>query len=1020
MTIPPPTLEPIIEPQWKYYSSSPVFSNFGFDDNAALDSGWYQLNSYSGNWTSLFSDNPDTSWDNNNWIVPAFNTLPKGPHIIYFKASDDMGNVEGENGEWSWCFYKESPPAVSGGNDLFIDSGQLLGNSNSDDVALGDLDGDGDLDAFVTNYNDPSNQANRVWLNDGNGNFSDSGQSIGASSSYGGIGLGDLDGDGDLDAFVANNNDPSKIWLNDGDGTFIDSGQTLNTAGSLSVELGDIDSDGDLDVLIGNSNGNPKFWLNDGNGNFSDSGQSLGYGTSFAVGFSDIDSDGDLDAVVISYHEVSKIYFNDGNGNYSDSGQSLDNPQGHDVGFGDLDGDGDNDMFFANHNRPDQIWLNDSTGNFSLGQSLVSSYSQSVSLGDLDGDGDLDAFVAQYHQPNKVWINNGAGIFSESGQPFGGGSQRGVALGDLDGDGDLDAFVIRDSQISSPKYSSVFLNWEDTTNPSTALINTPSDGTYYQISTMPTTFSGNAADAAIAVGLSENSTKFHIKRQSDNKYWDGSSWVDTVFWLSSAHEATGDNSSIGWTNSSILPNWADDIYTAQAKATDFAGNSFIGTTITFAFDTTLPTMETIVESEGQYHRTAPVLSNFGFDDNLALDDGWYQLDSYLGNWTVLFEDVSVTSWDSDNWTMLGFGSLVKGSHTIYFKVSDNSGNVEGESGEWSWQFFKQLPPRPSNGGGGGGTRPDPATTTINVVSQTTGEGRFTNEVKLSSKDGMVTLVIPKNTLGKTKKGSPLDLIRVKGMSNPPAPPPESNIIGLAYDFGPDGATFDPPIDIEVSYDSDSLPEGVNPEDLTIAWWDEANNEWVAIEGCTVDIENSTVIAPVNHFTLFTILTIPPSIELESVQPPTQHPGFEPSPTMIEKTPPVFSVSDLTITPTKAEPYEMITVTTVVTNSGGSKGNHIVILKINGVEEDEQILTLEPGMSEKVAFNINEATEGTYFVDINGIGGRLEVAYPQSSDITPIIEEEPVPVWSIILGTIIICFMITVISIPFIRDRRMKN
>jgi len=99
-------------------------------------------------------------------------------------------------------------------------------------------------------------------------------------------------------------------------------------------------------------------------------------------------------------------------------------------------------------------------------------------------------------------------------------------------------------------------------------------------------------------------------------------------------------------------------------------------------DATPPTMESILESQGQSYNTAPSFANFGFDDDMALDDGWYQMDSSSGNWTVLFTDDEDTSWDSDNWTVPGFDGLAEGSHTIYFKASDDSGNVEGEDGEW--------------------------------------------------------------------------------------------------------------------------------------------------------------------------------------------------------------------------------------------------------------------------------------------------------------------------------------------------
>ncbi|MFC1962787.1 helix-turn-helix domain-containing protein [Chloroflexota bacterium] len=157
----------------------------------------------------------------------------------------------------------------------------------------------------------------------------------------------------------------------------------------------------------------------------------------------------------------------------------------------------------------------------------------------------------------------------------------------------------------------------------------------------------------------------------------------------------------------------------------------------------------------------------------------------------------------------------------------------------------------------GPSTPRPTTTVsprVNVRAVVTGRGVFTERVAAQSKDRKLMLAIEEGTTGLTAEGVPLSEISVSEVSRgrAPAPPKGSSIIGLPYDLGPDGATFDPPATITFTYDPASIPEGVSEESLTIAFWDVSTRTWVEIE-CTVDPATNTITARVSHFTLFTIM-----------------------------------------------------------------------------------------------------------------------------------------------------------------------
>jgi hypothetical protein len=122
------------------------------------------------------------------------------------------------------------------------------------------------------------------------------------------------------------------------------------------------------------------------------------------------------------------------------------------------------------------------------------------------------------------------------------------------------------------------------------------------------------------------------------------------------------------------------------------------------------------------------------------------------------------------------------------------------------------------------------------------------------------------------------------------PPPPAGIKNIsAVDLGPDGATFDEPIEITLSYDPGDLPDNISTEDITISYYDEEKGEWIELTDIVVDTINHTVTGKARHFTIFAIQI--------KVPEPTDEPPPEPeTPTTEPTTPPTE--------PTAPQPVEV--------------------------------------------------------------------------------------------------------------------
>jgi len=363
-------------------------------------------------------------------------------------------------------------------------------------VSVGDANGDGHDDLFVTRVDEPAS----LYENDGTGRFTDvtAARGLVIDEPTAASGFGDVDGDGDLDLYVAVlGGRAHRLYLNDGAsfrevaaarGAALSSTQPL--LGS-SVTFGDYDGDGDLDLYVGewrfrsrvhDGPSMARLLRNRGPampGFFEDVTATAGVSMEdawagvaergvyvYAVAMLDLDQDGAIDLAVNGDFRTSRLFWGDGDGTFTegarDAGVGTEtNAMG--ATFADLDDDGDLDwlvtsiwMMFG----PDwgnRLFRNDGARRFtevttSAGV-LEAGWAWGAVFFDHDHDRDMDLAIANGwdfapHDDDAMVFYRAEGPFrfSDAAREVGisdRGQGRGVVVFDADEDGDLDLFVAR-------------------------------------------------------------------------------------------------------------------------------------------------------------------------------------------------------------------------------------------------------------------------------------------------------------------------------------------------------------------------------------------------------------------------------------------------------------------------------------------------------------------------------------------------------------------------------------------------
>ena len=193
-------------------------------------------------------------------------------------------------------------------------------------VAFADIDGDNDMDVLIAGLNDSYQTTTNLYTNDGSGNFTEVADTPFENIYVGIVKFVDMDGDNDMDVFISGENNSfqstSKAYTNDGGGNYTEIADTpfIGLLNSKAIFI-DVDGDTDMDLIltgfnIGSTESYSKLYTNDGNGNYTEVTETsfvgLGQGDLAAA---DVDGDNDIDIMITGYNtttesRISKLYFN--------------------------------------------------------------------------------------------------------------------------------------------------------------------------------------------------------------------------------------------------------------------------------------------------------------------------------------------------------------------------------------------------------------------------------------------------------------------------------------------------------------------------------------------------------------------------------------------------------------------------------------------------------------------------------------------------------------------------------------